>query len=87
MIRARPLASATKVVVTQVGFVNDFVVPAGWPATLSVAMNDDCGNVINSGAAVASFSNGDPALSLRGDQSTGTYSGTWQPGGFLPKPR
>lgn len=80
--QAAPAAACTpsKLVLTQTGLTNSFAVPAGWPETLSVALNDDCGNVINSGSVSASFSNGDPALSLSGDMVTGTYSSTWQPG-------
>src|SRR5262249_17802929 len=66
------------VVMTQSGLANNFGVPAGWPETVSVLMTDDCGRPVANGSAVASFSNGDPALSLRSDQSSGTYSATWQ---------
>src|SRR5205085_2224370 len=34
---------------------------------------------------VASFSNGDPPLTLQGDQQTSSYSATWQPGIILPQ--
>lgn len=61
------------------GLVNSFSVPAGFPASLSVQVSDNCGNALTNAAVVASFSNGDPPLSLQGDQS-GYYAGTWQPG-------
>jgi uncharacterized protein (TIGR03437 family) len=32
----------------------------------------------------ASFSNGDPPLTLRGDQNTNVYAATWQPGTVIP---
>jgi uncharacterized protein (TIGR03437 family) len=71
--------------VTQTGLVNNFSVPAGWPATLIVQLNDDCGSPVSNGSVVASFSNGDPPLTLRGDQTTSIYSATWQPGVVLPQ--
>lgn len=66
------------------GLVNNFSVPAGWPAALNVQVNDDCGNAISNGSVTASFSNGDPPLSLRSTQG-GAYSSTWQPGNVSPQ--
>lgn len=66
------------------GLVNNFSVPAGWPAALNVQVNDDCGNAITNGSVTASFSNGDPPLSLRATQA-GAYSTTWQPGTVSPQ--
>jgi uncharacterized protein (TIGR03437 family) len=64
---------------TETGIVNNFAVPAGWPAALTVQLNDDCGNSISNASVSASFTNGDPPLMLGGTQP-GTYSATWQPG-------
>jgi uncharacterized protein (TIGR03437 family) len=64
---------------TETGIVNNFAVPAGWPAALTVQLNDDCGNAVSNGSVTANFSNGDPSLMLTGTQP-GTYSATWQPG-------
>lgn len=72
--------TATKLAITETGIANNFAVPAGWPATLIVQLNDDCSAAVASGSVVASFSNGDPPLNLTGD-SLGNYSTTWQPGG------
>ena len=44
-------------------------VPAGWPATLIVQLNDDCASPVTNGNVVASFSNGDAPLNLVGDSS------------------
>jgi uncharacterized protein (TIGR03437 family) len=63
---------------------NNFDVPAGWPASLIVLLNDDCGNPVSNGSVVASFSNGDPPLTLAGDQHTNVYSATWQPSTVIP---
>jgi large repetitive protein len=71
--------NASKLAITENGLVNNFAVPAGWPATLIVQLNDDCGALVLTGNVVASFSNGDAPLSLVGD-SLGNYTATWQPG-------
>ena len=70
---------ASSIAIAQFGLVGNFSVPAGWPAQLSALLADNCGNPLQNATLVASFSNGDPPLSLTGDQ-TGTYSATWQPG-------
>jgi len=55
-----------------------FTEAAAWPTALIVQVVDDCGSPMGPGTVVASFSNGDPPLSLvsLGD---GTWSGTWEP--------
>ncbi len=81
--RLRPQAAgctASKLAITETGLANNFAVPAGWPATLIVQLNDDCADPVTNGNVVASFSNGDAPLNLAGD-SLGNYSATWQPGG------
>jgi uncharacterized protein (TIGR03437 family) len=77
---AAPACTPSRLVLTQTGLTNNFAVPAGWPETISVNLNDDCGNLIQNGSVVATFSNGDPALNLPSLQSGGAYSSTWQPG-------
>ncbi len=56
------------------GFSNS----VGWPVSITAAVVDDCGDPLKSGSVLATFSNGDAALSLisLGD---GSWSGTWQP--------
>ncbi|HYL74433.1 MAG TPA: putative Ig domain-containing protein [Bryobacteraceae bacterium] len=78
---AAPAATciASKLAITTNGLVNNFGVPAKWPETLIVQLNDDCGVPVLNGAVSASFSNGDAPLSLRGDGQAGTYSASWQP--------
>lgn len=56
-----------------------FGVPAAWPVALEAQVTDDCGNPLNSGDVTASFSNGDPAVSLTPIQG-GTWQSTWQSG-------
>ncbi len=69
-----------KLALTETGLVNNFSVPAKWPATLIVQLNDDCGTPISNGSVVASFSNGDAPLTLHNDGQGAIYSATWQPG-------
>lgn len=80
--RLRPEVSGctpSKLAITQTDLPNNFAIPAGWPATLVVELDNDCGAAVTTGSVVASFSNGDPALKLVGD-NLGNYTGTWQPG-------
>ncbi|HEY1755565.1 MAG TPA: hypothetical protein VGG72_09235 [Bryobacteraceae bacterium] len=69
----------TALALTESSIPNHFSVPAGWPADLVTTMTDDCGNAITGGSVTASFSNGDPPLSLGDQGSGGLYVGTWQP--------
>ncbi|HTB18054.1 MAG TPA: hypothetical protein VK708_08045 [Bryobacteraceae bacterium] len=71
--------AASKLAITETGLANNFAVPAGWPATLIVQLDDDCASPVTNGSVVASFSNGDAPLNLASD-SLGNYSATWQPG-------
>jgi len=61
---------------TQLG--QSFTATAAWPAALEVTVVDDCGSPMTSGTVVATFSNGDPSLSLT-NLRDGRWSGTWQP--------
>lgn len=70
--------TATQLAITETSLANNFMVPAGWPATMIVQLNDNCGAPVTDGNVAANFSNGDPSLSLAGD-SLGNYSATWQP--------
>jgi uncharacterized protein (TIGR03437 family) len=56
--------------------LQNFSLKTAWPTALSVVMADDCANLQNAGAVVASFSNGDPTLSMDpvGD---GEWVSTW----------
>jgi uncharacterized protein (TIGR03437 family) len=84
---SEPTAGCTpaKLALTQTGLVSNFSVPAKWPAALVVQLNDDCGNSVTNGSVVASFSNGDPPLTLRNDGQSGAYSATWQAGAVTPQ--
>jgi uncharacterized protein (TIGR03437 family) len=77
--KAATSCNPAKVAITETGLPNNFAIPAGWPATLIVQLNDDCGSPVLDGNVIANFSNGDAPLALVGD-SLGNYSATWQPG-------
>ncbi|HEV2689919.1 MAG TPA: hypothetical protein VGV35_15275, partial [Bryobacteraceae bacterium] len=64
-------------VITTLG--QSFGVPASWPVALEVEVRDDCGNTLDSGSVKASFSNGDPPLSLLSAQN-GMWNTTWVSG-------
>jgi uncharacterized protein (TIGR03437 family) len=74
----------SRVTLAQTALSSNFDIPAGWPASLIAELNDDCGNPVSNGSVVASFSNGDPPLTLAGDQHTNIYSATWQPSTVIP---
>ena len=56
-----------------------FGVPAAWPVPLEAEVRDDCGTTLDTGNVSVSFSNGDPALSLRSEQG-GLWQSTWVAG-------
>jgi len=58
--------------------VSNFSSPVGWPSPVEVQVADDCGNAIPNASVVASFTNGDPPLSLV-TLRNGLYLGTWRP--------
>jgi len=62
---------------TQLG--SGFSVAAGWPVPLELTVVDDCGNYFTGGGSViASFTSGDPAVSLT-SLKDGRWVATWQP--------
>jgi uncharacterized protein (TIGR03437 family) len=64
-------------VFTQLG--SGFNVAAGWPVPLELTIVDDCGNFLTGGGSViASFTSGDPAISLN-SLKDGRWVATWQP--------
>jgi uncharacterized protein (TIGR03437 family) len=52
----------------------NFDIAVGWPTSIQTTVVDNCGNYIDNGSVVATFSNSDPQLSL---QNTGAHSGQW----------
>ncbi len=74
----------SKVAIVQTALPNNFAIPTTWPAPVSVQVNDDCGNAVSTATVIASFSNGDPPLLLRGDSVGNVYSASWQPSAAAP---
>ena len=52
------ICTPAQVHVVQLGATNNYVIAAGWPANLSVAVLDNCGAPLPDASVVASFSNG-----------------------------
>ncbi|HYA18576.1 MAG TPA: FG-GAP-like repeat-containing protein [Bryobacteraceae bacterium] len=72
--------SATQIAATQTALMNSFVQAAFWPVTVSVITVNNCGAPAANAQVVATFSNGDPALTLNlTDATHGLYSATWIP--------
>jgi uncharacterized protein (TIGR03437 family) len=53
-------------------------ITAALPAPFKVQIVDDCGSPMTAGAVVASFSSGDPAVTMQ-PIGTGVWAGTWFP--------
>jgi len=58
--------------------LSGFQTTVGQPTPLQLAIFDNCGNNLNSGTVLASFSNGDPAVPLN-PLGAGQWSATWVP--------
>jgi uncharacterized protein (TIGR03437 family) len=70
--------TATKLLPVLSSIGAGFSVPVAWPTPLLVQVVDDCGTAIDSGSVIASFTNGDPPLSLV-NIGGGMWSATWVP--------
>jgi uncharacterized protein (TIGR03437 family) len=55
-----------------------FQATVGLPVPIEVTVVDSCGKTMDSGAVVAAFSNGDPAVALT-SIGAGQWTGTWTP--------
>jgi uncharacterized protein (TIGR03437 family) len=81
-VRAAAVLGCTpaKLALVQTGLANSFAAPAGWPTSLAVRLADDCGSPVPNGQVIATFSNGDPALTMKlTDPNGAVYSATWSP--------
>ncbi len=72
-----------RLAIVSTSLANDFTVPVGLPAPLTVEVRDNCGGAVSNATVTARFSNGDAPLLLISDSSAGAYSATWQPGSRL----
>ena len=70
----------------QIGLVDNFQQFVGWPTALAVIALNNCGSPVTDTQLVASFSNGDPPLTLTPvGSSSGMFSGTWTPRSVSPQ--
>jgi len=64
----------------QTGLVSNFAAPTSWPTPLAIRLLTDCGSAVANGQVVATFSNGDPPVTMSlADGDSGFYAGTWTP--------
>jgi uncharacterized protein (TIGR03437 family) len=75
--------TSTQLVLAMRQLSNNFSSPVGWPVNLEAQVLDNCGNSILNATVLASFSNGDPPLSLP-SLGNGIYSATWSPANADP---
>ena len=74
------VCSSSTVAIAQTGLVSNFSAAASWPVPLAVTLVDNCGNAVSNGQVVATFTNGDPPLSLPlANAGSGLYASTWTP--------
>jgi uncharacterized protein (TIGR03437 family) len=71
--------SATKLLPVLTSLGSGFSAPVAWPTAISVQVVDDCGAQVTTGLVSASFTNGDPPLSLV-SAGNGMWGATWAPG-------
>ena len=84
VVQSAPGCMATRLVGTLGHLGTSFDIPAGAPAVISAQVSDNCGNAVPNASVVATFSNGDPSLTLAGDGTTNSYLETWQPSSAAP---
>jgi uncharacterized protein (TIGR03437 family) len=68
--------SPTKIVPVFTNLSSGFAATGGWPTAIEAKVVDDCGDPLVDGTVAASFSNGDPPLSLA-SLKDGRWTGTW----------
>ncbi|HYA17754.1 MAG TPA: putative Ig domain-containing protein [Bryobacteraceae bacterium] len=72
--------SPSTLAIGQTGLANNFSEPTSWPVPVAINLLDDCGDFVSGAQVVATFSSGDPPLTLPlVDGSTGLYAATWVP--------
>ena len=78
--RAAIGCSPTRLTMTQSGLPSNFSGAVGWPIPITIQLADDCGDPVQNGQIVLTYSNGDPAQSMTlTDPQDGSYSATWTP--------
>jgi uncharacterized protein (TIGR03437 family) len=72
--------SPASLVAAPTALVANFSAPTSWPTPLAISLVDNCGNFVTDGQITATFTNGDPPLSLPlVNAAKGLYSATWTP--------
>jgi len=66
-----------RLIPTPVAVAQGFSVAAGWPAPITVDLQDDCGEPVTSGSVSAVFSTGEPPVPLVSLRD-GRWQGTWE---------
>jgi uncharacterized protein (TIGR03437 family) len=75
---APSVCSATSLVMVLRQLTPNFSYATGLPVGLEVQLLDNCGNLASNATVSASFSNGDPSITLL-NLGNGIYSSTWNP--------
>jgi hypothetical protein len=75
---ATPTCKPSKLLPVFTSIGTGFNTPTSWPVPILVTVVDDCGDLINSGNVIVSFSDGDPPIPLL-STGNGTWSDTWVP--------
>jgi uncharacterized protein (TIGR03437 family) len=75
---AAPTCTPSKLLPVFTSIGTGFNTPTSWPVPIFITVVDDCGDLIDSGNVIVSFSDGDPPIPLL-STGNGTWSGTWVP--------
>ena len=75
-IRRLSNCQAQSLYLTETALPDSFTTRTGSPTPLEAVLVDGCGNFISNGFVSATFSNGDPALSLE-SLGNGYYAASW----------
>jgi uncharacterized protein (TIGR03437 family) len=79
VVSPRAACTASSLLVLPLNPATGKKLTTGLPAQVSVAIVDNCGNLLTSGSVTATFSSADPAVSLRNGATYGGWAGTWVP--------
>ena len=80
---APPTCTASKLLPVFTSIGGGFNTPTSWPVPIFITVVDNCGDLINSGNVIVSFSDGDPPIPLL-STGGGNWSATWVPSPHRP---
>lgn len=75
--RAADGCAPKRLIPSAVAVAQGFSVAAGWPAPITVDLQDDCGEAVSTGSLSAVFSTGEPPVPLVSLRD-GRWQGTWE---------